>query len=299
MQRFWADYLISRKLGQKKNVLCPPDASSTLRRKIARETYETLTFLRNIHLELCFWSGSRTHLIYAMPSNNNKFPVNVLCLLRNVPPAPGITVSGTAPPQGFLSSAVGDLPAIASSRNEFVAALKLAGLKKPKPAKVDRAWSALASGENRGRGGGGDGEAVGMYYIRGCVLAATVVVAGVLRNPDFAALLAAAVLATLVLFPRRRRRRSSGRSAVGSGGGGGGSGCGDDWAARGGGEATNGGGGGGSTRAAGQLRPGSRGAGGVGAANGGRAGDGVAGGSSSSAPRVRGASSLSPRLMGT
>lgn len=175
------------------------------------------------------------------------------------------------------------MPAIASSKDEFVAALKLAGLKKPKPQKVDRAWSALVSGENRVASGGRT-----YNYAKGGALVAKVVVAGVLRNPDFVAVFAAALATAFVLFSLRRRpRRSWGWSAVGSGGGGGGG-----TAARGGGEATNGSG---STRAAGLLRPGSRGAGGVGAVNG-RVGNGV-GVKSGVGVGVRGASSLSPRRL--
>eukprot|EP00752_Nemacystus_decipiens_P006224 g5614.t1 len=182
----------------------------------------------------------------------------------------GRAPSTAAPPQGFMSAVAGEMPVIASSKDEFVAALKLAGLKKPKPAQVDRAWSALASGENRGGGGGG-------------VLAATLVIAGALRNPVDVAILAAA-LATLVLLSRRPR--SWARSAVGSGGGEGG---GRDNVARGRGAATNGAD---SPLAAGLGRPGSRGgAGGVGAMNG-HAGNGCG---AKSGSRVRGASSLSPR----
>lgn len=160
------------------------------------------------------------------------------------------------------------MPAIASSRDELVAALKLAGLKKPKPQQVDRAWSALASGENRGA-------ATGAYrYAGGVALAARLVVAGALRNPDSVAVLAAALAAAVVLFSRRRgSRRSLGCRAGGNLDGGGG---GDDTAARGGGETANGSSVG--THAAGPLRPGSRG----------KAGLGFAG---------RGASSLSPRRL--
>lgn len=189
------------------------------------------------------------------------------------PPPPGKSKgnrpsSSNAPPQSFLSSAAGDMPAIASSKDEFVAVLKLAGLKKPKPSQVDRAWSALASGENRGSSS--PGGMAGMY-IRGVVLAAKVVAAGVLRNPDFGAILAFTLAAFVLLS---RRRRWWGWSAIGNGGGNG--------AATGGGEAANGSG---STRAAGLLG-GSRGSGGVGNNAGTRSGVGVG---------VRGSSSLSPR----
>ncbi|CAM9343152.1 unnamed protein product, partial [Hapterophycus canaliculatus] len=106
---------------------------------------------------------------------------------------------------GFLTAAavaVGEMPVIVSSKDELVAALKLAGAKKPKPAQVDRAWSALVSGEARvsdhaGRGSGGPsggGGAFGVrYYARGFFLAISVAAAAALRNPDFALLLMVAI----------------------------------------------------------------------------------------------------------
>jgi len=96
------------------------------------------------------------------------------------------------------------MPAIASSKEELVAVLKLAGLKKPKPARVDRAWWALTSGESRSSSRYDDsgGGTFAMYYIRGGALAAKVAAAGLLRNPDLGVVLTAA-LAMAVMIVRK------------------------------------------------------------------------------------------------
>jgi len=98
------------------------------------------------------------------------------------------------------------MPAIASSKEELVAVLKLAGLKKPKPARVDRAWWALTSGESRGSSSSSNGDpgggSFGMYYVRGGALAAKVTAAGLLRNPDLGVVLTAA-LAMAVMIVRK------------------------------------------------------------------------------------------------
>lgn len=128
--------------------------------------------------------------------------------------------SGTGlPPQGggFLSSAASEMPAIASSKDELIAVLKLAGLKKPKPARVDRAWWALTSGESRSSNGDSaaditGGDPLGTYYARGGALAARVAVAGLLRNPDFGALLALALAMAVLLCRRAKRLGGGGRT---------------------------------------------------------------------------------------
>ncbi|CAM9741128.1 unnamed protein product, partial [Laminaria digitata] len=51
---------------------------------------------------------------------------------------------------GIATDGDDDIPAIASSRDELGAVLKLAGIK-AKPRQVERAWSALRSGETTAR----------------------------------------------------------------------------------------------------------------------------------------------------
>lgn len=131
------------------------------------------------------------------------------------------------PPQGFLSSAASGMPAIAASKEELVAVLKLAGLKKPKAARVDRAWWALTSGESRSSSRYDDsgGGTFAMYYIRGGALAAKVAAAGLLRNPDFGVVLAATLAAALLLcrcgklFGRGGSSGQGGEHATSPGGG--------------------------------------------------------------------------------
>ncbi|CAM9543968.1 unnamed protein product [Ectocarpus sp. 8 AP-2014] len=211
---------------------------------------------------------------------------------RNGGPGEAVSV------RDLFSAAVNDMPAIVSSRDELAAVLKLAGIKKAKPEQVERAWSALISGEARdvdvgggggGGGGGGDGGGNGILqrYVKGGALAAEVLVAGVLRNAAAVALLAvtlATVVAAAAFVSRGSPSRGQSR--------GGGFTCGTG---RGGGAAANGGGG--SSRARGGNRLQAPGGDGGYAASNGRANGRSAGGC---APRpggdLRSPSPMSRRL---
>ncbi|CAM9976329.1 unnamed protein product [Ectocarpus sp. 6 AP-2014] len=190
--------------------------------------------------------------------------------------APGEAVSV----RDLFSAAVRDMPAIVSSRDELAAVIKLAGIKKAKPEQVERAWSALVSGEARDvdvDGGGGDsgggvggGNGILQRYVKGGALAAEVLVAGVLRNAAAVALLAvtlATVVAAAALASRDSPSRGQSR--------GGGFTCGTG---RGGGAAANGGGSSSRARGGNRLQA-PEGDGGYAASNGranGRSGGGCA-----------------------
>ncbi|CAM9829067.1 unnamed protein product, partial [Ectocarpus fasciculatus] len=111
----------------------------------------------------------------------------------------------------LFSAAVHDMPAIVSSRDELAAVLKLAGIKKAKPEQVERAWSALVSGEARDVDGG---SGILQHYAKGGALAAEVLVAGMLRNAAAVALLAA-TLAAVAAAVFSRGSPSRGQSRVG------------------------------------------------------------------------------------
>ncbi|CAN0035558.1 unnamed protein product [Pylaiella littoralis] len=197
-------------------------------------------------------AGTRTALPPPPPEGKNNSGGDKSSLIKKSSPPPsspsqggggGGGGSGSGGAGGFLTSALGEMPAIVSSRDELVAVLELAGVKKYKPAQVDRAWSALASGETRNNNDNDNSSsnnavgALGMYYVRGGVLAARVAVAGVLRNPDFGVVLLAVALATVVAFSRG----SSWWRNLDSGGGGNGKLGRAGWQRAGGGGSTNGG----------------------------------------------------------
>lgn len=84
----------------------------------------------------------------------------------------------TRPPaaaEGFFSHLAADMPAIASSKAELAAVLKMSKIK-AKPGQLDQAWSALASGKARPTG------YWGLDACRHAALTAKVFLAGVFRN---------------------------------------------------------------------------------------------------------------------
>lgn len=95
-------------------------------------------------------------------------------------------VHQTKPVSNFFCNLATDMPAIVASSKELRAALQLAGIK-TKPAQVDRAWLALASGESRSN-------LNGLFDVYGGVLLALkVAMAEMLRNPLFSAFLAVTI----------------------------------------------------------------------------------------------------------
>lgn len=88
----------------------------------------------------------------------------------------------TVPPPGFFSHLATDMPAIASSKAELTAILKMSRIK-AKPRQVDLAWSALTSGEARPT------DTLSFWGDRcgDAALTAKVFLAGVLRSPGMAA----------------------------------------------------------------------------------------------------------------
>lgn len=90
--------------------------------------------------------------------------------------------SATGPPPGFFSHLAADMPAIASSKAELTAILKMSRIK-AKPSQVDLAWAALTSGEARPT------DTFGFWGDRcgDAALTAKVFLAGVLRSPGMAA----------------------------------------------------------------------------------------------------------------